>query len=340
MSKDEPRPPTHIAVHAPPADAPVEHAQHAAQSAPHRTPLQVEFPPGEDTQTHDAARNVALSSRIGSTGSQLVSQVNEVRKRTGRRVHHRPKPLDLDHARLHGHTSSQQQQQPQQHSSASGPGSESNQPSAAPLSASGPGLGLLPTSPAQKEPKHRAKFPLLQIKTDLNRASTSRRPAPVTGTATNPSDVANPANVTNNTTYTHASNGDQLQQHQHQHPPERKAPSKWQLGLERMLKKIERRKRAPSNLTWYAAHSTESYLSGATLESRPGISKQEVDADADSLHHGNDKPPQWVVNSLQRDNMFFSDDTVELVIGLRDYLIKATDSGWDITELKEEIFST
>ena len=208
------------------------------------------------------------------------------------------------------------------------------------MSASGSGLGLLPTSPTQREPKHRAKFPLLQIKTDLNRASTARKPAPATGTAFNQSDSTNPANITNNTTYSYATNGDQEQQHRHQRQQERKAPSKWQLGLERMLKKIQRRKRAPSNLTWYAAHSTESYLSGATLDSRPGNLKQEVDTDADSLHYGNDKPPQWVVNSLQRDDMFFSDDTVELVIGLRDYLIKATDCGWDITELKEETFAT
>ncbi|KAF9570686.1 hypothetical protein EC968_001470 [Mortierella alpina] len=340
MSKDEPRPPTHISWHQQPADAPAELATNPAQ---HRTAPQADIPApaGEDPQTHGSTRNVALSSRIGSTGSQLVSQVNEVRKRTGRRVLHRPKPLDLDHARLHGHTSNQPEQPPQT-SAASGPGSESNQPSAAPTSASGSGLGLLPTSPTQREPRHRPKFPILQIKTDLNRTSTSRRPTPVTGTATYPSDATNPANATNNTTYTFASNSDQQQQqpHQHQHPPERKAPSKWQLGLERMLKKIQRRKRAPSNLTWYAAHSTESYLSGATLDSRPGVSKPEIDTDADSLHYGSDKPPQWVVNSLQRDDLFFSDDTVELIVGLRDYIIKATDGGWDITELKEEIFST
>ncbi|CAO3565985.1 unnamed protein product [Mortierella alpina] len=332
MSKDDARPAPHTPSLSHPADAPAEQATNPPQ---HRTPPQPEFPPGEDAQAQDASNNMALSSRIGSTGSQLVSQVNEVRKRTGRRVLHRPKPLDLDHARLHGNTS-QQQQQPPQHPAASGPGSESNQASAASMSASGSGLGLLQTSSTQKEPKHRAKFPLLQIKTDLNRGSASRRPAPSTGTATHPFDATNPANITNNTTYTHASNGDQQQQH----PPERKTPSKWQLGLERMLKKIQRRKRAPSNLTWYAAHSTESYLSGAALDSRPGISKQELDTDADSLHYGSDKPPQWVVNSLQRDSLFFSDDTVELVIALRDYLIKATDSGWDITELKEEVFST
>ncbi|KAF9965816.1 Ribosome biogenesis protein erb1 [Mortierella alpina] len=332
MSKDDARSPPHTPSHSHPEDAPQEHATNPPQQS---TPFPPEFPPGEDAQAHDASNNMALSSRIGSTSSQLASQVNEVRKRTGRRV--RPKPLDLDHARLHGHTS-QQQQQPLQHPAASEPGSESNQASAASMSASGSGLGLLPTSPTQKEPKHRAKFPLLQIKTDLNRASAARKPAPVTGTATHPSDATNPADVTNNATYTNASNGDQQQQQQH--PPERRAPSKWQLGLERMLKKIQRRKRAPSNLTWYAAHSTESYLSGATLDSRPGMSKQEVDTDAYSLHYGSDKPPQWVVNSFQRDDLFFSDDTVELVIALRDYLIKATDSGWDITELKEEIFST
>ncbi|KAF9958779.1 hypothetical protein BGZ72_010920 [Mortierella alpina] len=352
MSKDEVRQTSHTPLQTHPSDAPspassastpAEHPTHPPQlRTTHHAPSPQtlpEFPAGEDAQTPDAAKNTARSSRIASTGSQLVSQVNEVRKRTGRRVLHRPKPLDLDHARLHGNTSTQQQQ-PLQHSAASGPGSGSNQASAAPMSASGSGLGLLPTSPTQREPKHRAKFPLLQIKTDLNRASTSRKPAPATGTTFNQSDSTNPANITNNTTYSYATNGDQEQQHRHQRHQERKAPSKWQLGLERMLKKIQRRKRAPSNLTWYAAHSTESYLSGATLDSRPGNLKQEVDTDADSLHYGNDKPPQWVVNSLQRDEMFFSDDTVELVIGLRDYLIKATDCGWDITELKEETFAT
>ncbi|KAF8941849.1 hypothetical protein BGZ47_007127 [Haplosporangium gracile] len=119
---------------------------------------------------------------------------------------------------------------------------------------------------------------------------------------------------------------------------QKKPPSQWQVGLERMLKKIQRRNRAPSNLTWYAAHSTESYLSGATLESRPGALKHAVDAETENLYFGHDKPPKWVVDSLQGEELFFSDDTVDLVLGLRDYLIKATDSGWDIGELKEEIF--
>lgn len=119
---------------------------------------------------------------------------------------------------------------------------------------------------------------------------------------------------------------------------QKKPPSQWQVGLERMLKKIQRRNRAPSNLMWYAAHSTESYLSGATLESRPGALKHAVDMETENLYFGHDKPPKWVVDSLQGEELFFSDDTVDLVLGLRDYLIKATDSGWDIGELKEEIF--
>ncbi|KAG0082348.1 hypothetical protein BGZ90_000025 [Linnemannia elongata] len=119
---------------------------------------------------------------------------------------------------------------------------------------------------------------------------------------------------------------------------QKKPPSQWQVGLERMLKKIQRRNRAPSNLMWYAAHSTESYLSGATLESRAGALKHSVDAETENLYFGHDKPPKWVVDSLQGEELFFSDDTVDLVLGLRDYLIKATDSGWDIGELKEEIF--
>jgi hypothetical protein len=119
---------------------------------------------------------------------------------------------------------------------------------------------------------------------------------------------------------------------------QKKPPSQWQIGLERLLKKIQRRNRAPSNLMWYAAHSTESYLSGATLESRAGALKHAVDAETENLYFGHDKPPKWVVDSLQGEELFFSDDTVDLVLGLRDYLIKATESGWDIGELKEEIF--
>jgi len=114
----------------------------------------------------------------------------------------------------------------------------------------------------------------------------------------------------------------------------------WQVGLERMLKKIQRRKRAPSNLVWYAAHSTESYLSGATMESRPGAEKREADAEAEDLYFGHDKPPQWVVDSLHGEGevLFYSDDTVDLVMGLRDYLVEATAAGWNVAELKEEIF--
>ncbi|KAI7832680.1 hypothetical protein BC939DRAFT_472271 [Gamsiella multidivaricata] len=120
--------------------------------------------------------------------------------------------------------------------------------------------------------------------------------------------------------------------------PQRKEPSKWQVGLERILKKIQRRKRAPSNLVWYATHSTESYLSGTTFDFQSGVLTSDVDPEAEELHFGRDQPPRWVVNSLQDNDPFFSDDTVDLMLGLRDYLVKATEDGWDIAELKEEIF--
>ncbi|KAG0199919.1 hypothetical protein BGX28_006884 [Mortierella sp. GBA30] len=346
MNKDEPLQPSHTSTSPPtlkqpsPTISPLEHTpqQHPLQNLQPLSPQPSayrslpEFPQGEDIQPSNVAKNTVLSSRIGSTGSQLVAQVNEVRKRNGRRVLHRPKPLDLDHTRLHGNINDQQQT-----SAASGSGSESRPSSAVPMTASGSGPGLLlPPSPTtKKEPKHRAKFPLLQIKTDLTQSSSSRRPTLATATAT--SQHYSTHNVSNNhdqaTNYT--AGGD----HQQQQPQQRKPPSKWQIGLERMLKKIQRRKRAPSNLVWYAAHSTESYLSGATLDARSG-SSNEVDTDADSLHYGHDKPPQWVVDSLRGDALFFSDDTVELVIALRDYLIKATESGWNIAELKDEIVST
>ncbi|KAF8939024.1 hypothetical protein BGZ58_010865 [Dissophora ornata] len=186
------------------------------------------------------------------------------------------------------------------------------------------GLGVSVT----KEPKHKSKFPLLQIRTDLNPSAPFRRTSTAPGL-----NIGNTNNTNNNNAAQvgnpGANNINEVQ---------RKEPSKWQIGLERMLKKIQRRKRAPSNLIWYAAHSTESYLSGATLDTRPGGLKYEVDPDAEGLYFGHDRPPQWVVDSLQGDALFFSDDTVELMLGLRDYLIKATGNGWDIAELKEEIF--
>ncbi|KAK3844429.1 MAG: hypothetical protein J3R72DRAFT_438037, partial [Linnemannia gamsii] len=311
-----------------PADDP-NHTQASQSSSLQPPPLHLpqSFPQGEDLHTASSSttRNVALSSRIGSTGSQLISPINEVRKRNGRRVLHRPRPLDLDHTKLHRHSS-------QNHSTgaASGPGSESRPSSSTPAPGSAYGLGIGHTgSPHPESKKH--KFPLLHIKTDFHRPAHFRRStagpgapsqamgAPHTATSGIPNSMNNNATTT-------------------KEEVQKKAPSQWQIGLERMLKKIQRRNRAPSNLMWYAAHSTESYLSGATLESRPGALKHAADAETENLYFGHDKPPKWVVDSLQGDELFFSDDTVDLVLGLRDYLIKATDSGWDIGELKDEIF--
>ncbi|KAG0260526.1 hypothetical protein BG011_001847 [Mortierella polycephala] len=314
-------------------------------------PSSQEFSQGEEihSTTINTPKNVALSSRIGSTGSQFVSQVNEVRKRTGRRVLHRPKPLDLDHTKLHAGTNNHHQQL-----TASTSGSDSR-PSSRPLSISGPGpgsepgtgLGIGPASPTHKEPRHRAKFPLLHIKTDLNPPITYYRPSPgptASATQHNSTGAGNVSNVTPNTTSVNNSNNQSSTNNNANNQPltgtQKKQPSKWQVGLERMLKKLQRRKRAPSNLAWFAAHSTEAYLSGATIEARPGALKLEgLDAETDSLYFGQDKPPQWVVDSLQKDDLFFSDDTADLVLGLRDYLIEATKAGWDVAELKEEIYS-
>lgn len=67
-------------------------------------------------------------------------------------------------------------------------------------------------------------------------------------------------------------------------------------------------------------------------------SRSETDAEVENLYFGHDKPPKWVVDVLsQEQELFYSDDTVDLVQSLRDYLILATESGWDITELKEEV---
>ncbi|KAH7052649.1 hypothetical protein BKA57DRAFT_277692 [Linnemannia elongata] len=292
------------------------------------------FPQGEDlhaASSSNTTKNATLSSRIGSTGSQLISPINEVRKRTGRRVLHRPRPLDLDHTKLHRHSG---QNLNTGGASGSGAGSDSRPPSSVPLSGSAYGLGIGQSgSPAPDAKKH--KFPLLHIKTDFHRPTHFRRSA--TGPGVPPQQIGAPysaapmtANINN---YTNMNAAAAVREE-----VQKKPPSQWQVGLERMLKKIQRRNRAPSNLMWYAAHSTESYLSGATLESRAGALKHSVDAETENLYFGHDRPPKWVVDSLQREELFFSDDTVDLVLGLRDYLIKATDSGWDIGELKEEIF--
>ncbi|KAG0055153.1 hypothetical protein BGZ83_009455, partial [Gryganskiella cystojenkinii] len=303
------------------------------------------FSPGEDLSAPlNATKNV--TPRIGSTGSQLVSTVNDVRKRTGRRILHRPKPLDLDRTRLHSNRDTHHNHQ-QQHSSSSGSAASESRPpiSAIPGSITGSGSNIAPSS-AQSEPtkKRTSKFPLLHIKTDLNHVASFRRSPPATANAHGHSNGQSNNDTTNQGTNTNNLNDNNNissgNPNNTSNEPQKKEPSVWQIGLERMLKKIQRRKRAPSNLVWYAAHSTESYLSGATLESRPGALKREIDADAENLYFGHDKPPKWVVDSLQGegDDLFFSDDTVDLVMGLRDYLIEATAAGWNVAELKEEIF--
>ncbi|KAF9934838.1 hypothetical protein FBU30_010811 [Linnemannia zychae] len=283
------------------------------------------FPQGEDlitSSSNTTAKNVTLSTRIGSTGSQLISPINEVRKRTGRRAMHRPRPLDLDHARLHRNSN---QNLPT--GITIGSSSDSKLPSATSASVLGHGQGIGSTGhPGSK--KH--KFPLLHIKTDFHRPTNTRR------AAAGPGISPQPTGVTSSATPGFASTIHNSTAIGTKEEVQKKAPSQWQVGLERMLKKIQRRNRAPSNLVWYAAHSTQSYLSGATLESRPGALKQTVDNDMENLYFGRNKPPKWVVDSLQDEELFFSDDTVDLVLGLRDYLIKATESGWDIRELNEE----
>ncbi|KAG0305177.1 hypothetical protein BGZ98_004526, partial [Dissophora globulifera] len=301
----------------------------------------IEFPLGEDVvPAANASRNVTMTPRIGSTGSQLVSPVNDVRKRTGRRVLHRPRPLDLDHTKLHWRSSLQQPQQSS--ATTSGSGSDHRPASAFPALISGAntgaGVGYSVTqfgpatagaSTTPKEPKHKAKFPLLQIKTDFNPSTTFRRTSMAPLSSNN---IINQNTATQPTTNINISNN--------ANETQRKEPSKWQVGLERILKKIQRRKRAPSNLLWYAARSTESYISGTGTMPNFGSEalKREVDSEAEELQFGPVQPPQWITKSLQAGEMFFSDDTVELMLNLRDYLIKSTDSGWDVAELKEEIF--
>ncbi|KAF9350154.1 hypothetical protein BGX26_011626 [Mortierella sp. AD094] len=278
--------------------------QHSPQSLlPSLTPILNEFAPGEDVSA-STNKNVTLSSRTGSTGSQLVSPVNEIRKRTSRRVLPRPRPLDLDSSKLN-----------------SGSGSEPRIASAFPALGSGSGTGITIDAPSPREPKHRAKFPSLYIKTDLNPQISFRRSS--TGPAS--------ASIQNNSTHNaHSiSNTNEVQ---------RREPSKHQVGLERILKKIQRRKHAPSNLAWYATHSMESYLAETTLDEGHATMKQQLDTETEGLYFGEDKPPSWIAKSMQEDEPFFSDDTVDLMLGLRDYLIKAKEAGWDVTELKEEIF--
>ncbi|KAG0240230.1 hypothetical protein B0O80DRAFT_502995 [Mortierella sp. GBAus27b] len=280
-----------------------------------------------------------ISPRTGSTGSQIVSPT----KKTGRRILQRPRPLDLDQSKLN--VKSVQQHQPQQPTLASAPAPDQRPGPTSPALASGsvPGIESALESgntPAQdlasnggpKESKNKQRFPILQIKTDLNAPLSFRRSSTVPTTSSS-----------------HHHQSQQQQQHQPEpslpavsvtfaHDVQRKEPSKWHTGLERLMKKIQRRKKAPSNLAWYATHSTESYLSGATLHARPGALKDEVDPEAPGVYFGQEKLPKWVMDSLQGEDLFFSDETVELMLNLRDYLIKATESGWDITELKEDTF--
>ncbi|KAG0345939.1 hypothetical protein BG004_002770 [Podila humilis] len=277
-----------------------------------------EFPQGEDVQ----ARNVTLTSRIGSTGSQLISPINEVRKRTGRRVLHRPRPLDLNHAGLHGKKTSLSN-----HTHASTLSDSVLQAqtltSAVPPSHSGTGFGQSNAPTMDSKPRG-SQPPLLQIKTNLTPSGRRSSSAPSPNILNGSSSI----NATNPTSNDNLANDSS-----------KKIPSKWQLGLERLLKKIQRRKRAPSNLRWYADHSTESYLSGATTETtKVNTDTLEIDNEAENLYFGHDKPPKWVIDVLNQDQeLFYSDDTVELVISLRDFLISATENGWDITELKEEV---
>jgi hypothetical protein len=97
-----------------------------------------------------------------------------------------------------------------------------------------------------------------------------------------------------------------------------------------MLKKIQRRKRAPSNLAWYSAHSTKTYLSGTKVDQRPATPKVDPEPDVEVLHFRHDKLPQWIIDSALEGDAFHSDDTVELMLGLRDYLINSTADGWDV----------
>ncbi|KAF9963284.1 hypothetical protein BGZ65_004690 [Modicella reniformis] len=302
----------------------------------------VEFPPGEDIH---GSKNVSLPSRIGSTGSQLVSPANEMRKRR-RRVLQRPRPLDLNQTKLNKRSSQQ--------ATATTMASDTRPSSAFPVLESGPALGLdwgsrsvsrsgtgSGTTPqdssapkASKEPKSKQRFPLLQIKTDLTASGPFRR------TSTGGISISSSQRQRR---YRHQSQdqqnlGQPVMSAISAQEVQRKELSEWQAGLERRLKKIQRRRKAPSNLAWYAAHSTESYLAGETLDLRPGTLKNGVDLETQGLCFGQDKPLQWVVDSSQGGDLFFSDDTVELMLNLRDYLIKATEDGWDVAELKEEIF--
>ncbi|KAF9114696.1 hypothetical protein BGX27_010088 [Mortierella sp. AM989] len=290
---------------------PLQHLAQPQSFLPSLSPIPNEFAQGEDVNA-STNKNANLSSRIGSIGSQLGSPISEVRKRTGRRVAHRPRPLDLDYSKR-SRRSSQQQQLP----TVSGSGPEVKAASAIPSFGSGSGTGLGEDVSTSKGPKHKAKFPSLHIKTDLNPPTSFR------WTNNGPTT----ASVQNNSEHNAhgASNTIEVQ---------RREPSKYQVELERILKKIQNRKRAPSNLSWYAAHSTKSYLAGKTTN----VMKEQQDTESESLYFGVDKPPRWAVNSMQENELFFTDDTVELVLKLRDYLIKAKQDGWDITELKEEIF--
>ncbi|KAF9586245.1 hypothetical protein BGW38_008121 [Lunasporangiospora selenospora] len=327
--------------------------------------------------------SMTISSRIGSTGSQIISPVNEVRKRTGRGVPHRPKPLNLDHTTptessstlltpqiphpspgVKGPPSDLKVIPPLLSPSACGAESDPGQSTSVPptgvlIPESSNSRPVVSTSKGPKGPKGRGtKFPTLHIRTDLTLGSDSTRRAqsgPFTSTANTTShtsgitfDTSNSGNsnagvaTAATTAITHPTH------HQQQANGNIKAPkkviSKWQKELERLLKKIQRRKRAPSNLTWYASLSTQSYLSGMPVGSQSGGRRrsssgrlEQESEETESLCFDKDKAPKWVTDSFNDEGSFFSDDTIDVTISLRDFLIRAAEGGWDISELKEEV---
>ncbi|KAF9433303.1 hypothetical protein BGZ76_009632, partial [Entomortierella beljakovae] len=185
------------------------------------------------------------------------------------------------------------------------------------------GLGLDVTS--TKEPKHKTKFPSLHIKTDLVSPITHRRSN--TNNSSNGPMTAGPQTSHNFSSLGVGSI----------HEVQPKEPSKDQVELERKLKKIQRRKKAPSNLEWYARHAAETFVTGIPIDAGPRVPSHQFGSDSEDFQSIPGNPPRWVLNSLKEEEPFYCDESVDLMVDLRNNLIKSKKNGWSALELIEEV---
>ncbi|KAG0228535.1 hypothetical protein BGW41_003395 [Actinomortierella wolfii] len=150
------------------------------------------------------------------------------------------------------------------------------------------------------------------------------------------------------------------------------ATSPWQTGIQRRLAKIQRRKRPPNLFSWYSRQVTRGFLFGddeAYLTMADSGNKERTNATTigTTFEMGTAEIPHIDRNSYspfvpspsaaasttptalpripawasQPSNTsapeFYSDEAVDLLLHLRDYLIEAVSKGWNALELRESI---